>query len=298
MKLSKNALYRGGISISVGFGIISGLTIPVKAQSQLELKLAQQSQTFKISQAFNPPDRGRLETAAGGATRDGYVSCSQVNKVIKPLMPEQNLGLTLSDRPTFFWHKTKSSGTTAEFFLANKDREQVYQTSIKLPDKGGIFAFTLPADAPALESGKLYQWFLEVNCTSSDFNQIPVVGGWVEKIEPSVAVKKQLENADSTKQSAIYTQAGIWHESIATLAQLRCNNPNDFTVKGNWSKFLNSVGFQDLVSQPLLNSCVVEEKLPKDKPETEISQSSSVSPFSQSLSNFLREKQATQQGQQ
>ncbi len=256
MKWLTKTLYCAGISSYVGLSIISGLLLPVKAESSLKLTLAKPSPVFQISQTFTPPNRGTVQTTAGGATRG---ACSNVNKSLKPLIPQQKLGLTFSASPTFFFHKAASSGQTAQFFLLDtveeKDNGVVSETTVNLPDASGIFALTLPADAPSLQDGKRYHWYMSVNCGSDNSYDLQTVEGWIEKTKPSLAMAKQLKTLEAKQIPAVYAKEGIWHETITSSVQLRCEYPNDSKLKASWKELLESVGLQDLISEPLLNSC-------------------------------------------
>lgn len=242
MNWMKSALFFTAIFISsTGMAMISPLT---KSANALD---------------FTPPDRGAPPATAGGATRG---SCSVSNKSLTPLMPKQKLALTVSERPSFFWYVPKLANKTAEFLLIAYDEqsggEVLYETEFTLPDKAGIVSFTMPKDAPALEFGKQYQWFLSVSCDSENSEEKITVDGWVEREEkaPSLALAKQVENLEASKKAAIYAKAGMWTDGIKTLVEMRCANPNDVKIKNDWEGFLSSVGLADFViKEPLVNSC-------------------------------------------
>jgi Domain of Unknown Function (DUF928) len=231
----KDTLNSVAISICVGITIMSALPTQVFAQS------------------FKAPNRGTPPTTSGGATRG---SCSKASKPLISLLPKEKLGLTLSDRPTFYWHKPSPNAQTAEFILLDTtDNDVVYETKFELPRKTGIIAFNLPANAPALKVGKRYHWYVSVPCTDADSEETLTVEGWVDRTLPNAALTKQIERVEASKRAAVYANAGFWHETMTSAVQFRCQKPNDPTAKANWKALLESVGLKDLVSQPLLNSC-------------------------------------------
>jgi hypothetical protein len=52
----------------------------------------------------------------------------------------------------------------------------------------------------------------------------------------------------------LYANAGIWQDSIATLARLRTSRPNDPELKADWEALLKTEGTElaEVVSAPFL----------------------------------------------
>jgi hypothetical protein len=78
------------------------------------------------------------------------------------------------------------------------------------------------------------------------------VEGKIERIELSPSVSKQLREASSLEKAALYAKAGIWYDTIAILAGLRCSQPNNLAVAVEWEGLLRSVGLDDIAREPLL----------------------------------------------
>lgn len=249
----KKNLYLAAIPLSVALSIVSAIS--VQANSRGTFEGMQKTRTGLISQSFQTPDRGTPERTAGGATRGG---CAEKERRLVALMPEKKFGLTFKERPTFFWKVAKSKAQTAEFILLDDNDDLVYETNITLPKQQGIFAFTLPPESPALEVGKQYHWYLSVDCGSEETFDTITVEGWVERIKPNLAMRMKLNKSEPKYRSKIYAEAGIWHEAIADVAQQRCNSPDDSNVMLNWNQLLTSVGLSQVVSEPLNNSCKIE----------------------------------------
>jgi hypothetical protein len=222
--------------------------------------------SWKISQNFHPPNRGRPDITAGGGTRS---ACSKESKkILTPLLPKTKLGLTFSDRPTFYWFVPAVSAKIAEFTIQDKDGNPVYDNSFDLPDQSGIVAFT---PSTSLEVGKQYHWFLTIACDAEQTTEDQqIVEGWIERTQITDDILKELGLKTATpeilksleikypqKLAQIYTKAGIWHEAISNLVSQRCTAPEDPIVLGNWQALLESksVGLKDVELEPLLNSC-------------------------------------------
>lgn len=62
----------------------------------------------------------------------------------------------------------------------------------------------------------------------------------------------QLEKASPRDAWRVYGQAGIWQETLTTLAQLRRANPNDSAVAAEWEDLLKEVGLGAIAKEPLI----------------------------------------------
>lgn len=206
-----------------------------------------------ISQRFVPARRGQAPPSAGGATRGD--SCLPKNKQLISLIPQNQVGLTYSTNPTFYWYVPESPAKTAQFLILSDDRTEVfYETTLTLPKRSGIISVTLPTAAPPLTVGKQYQWFLVLGCDAIDQSANPSVEGWVERITPDAALAKRLQKASPKERVQIYASNGIWHEAITTLAQLRQANPTDTLTIAGWQELLQSVSLGQVATEPLLNA--------------------------------------------
>lgn len=247
------------VSISlVGLSIISALPGLAEAESQLSLTVLPGVKNWKISQIFIPPNRGTPITTAGGGTRS---SCTQQSKkVLTPLIPQEKVGLTLSERPNFYWFVPQITAQTAEFSLLDLKKDVVYETTFALPSKPGIIEFTLPSIAPSLEVGKQYQWYLAIACRPGETDDNLIVSGWVERTKATPEFLQKLASTDPKQLSSVYATAGIWHEALNTVVQQRCTSPKERTVLANWQALLSSVGLKNVVAEPLVNSCTSKNK--------------------------------------
>ncbi|MBD2357575.1 DUF928 domain-containing protein [Tolypothrix sp. FACHB-123] len=238
---------------------IPSLAAQAQAQVDPTLLTQQQKQPWLISQAFKPPQRGTAPPSAGGATRGSY--CVQKNQLLTPLLPKENIGLTFSERPTFFWHVPANTVKTAQFsILAEGDENSieddvVYEATLNVPNKAGIMKFTLPEGSSPLKVGKRYHWYLTLICDRQNPPRNPSTEGWVERTQPEATLSKALEQADIRKRPALYAEAGIWHEALTSLVELRCAEPNNFKVTSDWRRFFLSVNLSQFASEPILDCC-------------------------------------------
>ncbi len=249
----KNSQYFAVLCLSL---LVPGLAIPPIAAEAASPKPAI-SAPQKLSLNFKPPKRGAPRATAGGATRG---ACTSGAKSITPLTPKGQVGLTVTERPSFFAYIPQSRGQTAEFLLlSNDDTEVVYQTTFTLPSKAGVLRFDLPADAPTLKPGQEYHWFITLNC---DLNKgpsgNPTIEGWIERLEPNSDLKKALTTAKPDERPAVLAEAGIWHDTLAALANLRRTSPNNVKLSQDWRTLLQSVGLDAIATEPLVECCLAK----------------------------------------
>jgi hypothetical protein len=88
---------------------------------------------------------------------------------------------------------------------------------------------------------------------------IPIVGGQVRRVElKSSQVSPRYTNSTMPdqkallEQAALYAKVGIWYDSLSLLAQLKQTQPSDNTFAANWVELLDSVGLEEIATQPLL----------------------------------------------
>jgi hypothetical protein len=171
-----------------------------------------------------------------------------------------NPELTTSAYPTFFIHVGKprvdsQKMLSVEFTLWDKNQQQKIYSTTFVPSNtsSGIVAFNLPPGvSQPLEVGKRYYWRLVVLDNPTDDSTALFVEGKIERIELSPSVSKQLREASSLEKAALYAKAGIWYDTIAILAGLRCSQPNNLAVAVEWEGLLRSVGLDDIAREPLL----------------------------------------------
>lgn len=241
------------LPVCLQFLPISSFAAPTQAKVYRAITSQPAKQTILISQGFKPPKRELPPPSVGGATRGD--SCLQKSKHLTPLIPKERLGLTFAERPTLFWHLPASSVKTAEFVLLDdQDQSEVYQTTVTLPNKPGIFGFRLPESAPPLEVGKRYHWYLTLICNQRNPSQNPTSEGWVERTQPDPTLSIALARTPLKKRPGLYAKAGVWHEALTTFIELRRTQPNDRQIRDDWQKFLQSVDLNKFASTPFIRN--------------------------------------------
>jgi Domain of Unknown Function (DUF928) len=206
---------------------------------------------------FIPPQRNAPRETRGGASR-GEVCASNVAassaQSLKLLVPTQSsYGLTSSDRPTFFAYVPATSARKLFFSLKNESGVVHYQTNIPITGNGEVVSFTLPETTSALEMGREYEWGIALLCSGKLRPDSPFASGWVQKVALPASLTSQLSTASPLDRAALLGTSGIWYDALATLAQLRQEQPADSGLALNWQELLKSAGLEAIAAEPLAN---------------------------------------------
>jgi hypothetical protein len=203
---------------------------------------------------FSVPNIRASKNRTAGASRG--TSCGHNAQSAQALLPSTQIGLTVAASPTLFVNLPQPSTQLAEFALTEsrdgKLGKEVYRTIIELPDQPGVVSMKLPkekATSSPLEIGKIYHWEFSLICDPSDRARDIVIEGEIQRVELSQNLANQLETAAPNDRPAVFAQAGLWYDTVASLAQLREDNPNDPQLAEDWKTLLHSVGLDTTITQ-------------------------------------------------
>ncbi len=203
---------------------------------------------------------GSPTQAAGGASRVGtyYLNPSIVGATgpaaLIALLPQSFYGTTVSERPTFLVYLPASNAEEAVFSLKDETGNMQYQMTIPVTGKTGVMAITLPAEAPMLQVGKNYQWFLALKINGQLSPATPYVDGWVQRIQPNAELMAAMQQPDALKRATALGKNGVWYDCVATLASLYATQPSNSTLTNQWGELLSSVGLKEIKAAPVLIS--------------------------------------------
>lgn len=240
LHLTKLAVALSAIAATIG-------TLPTPVQAQSQPILLSQSLNFK------PPDVTAPSNRQGGTHR-GNGQCP-AGLSITPLVPTSNIGLTLTDSPTFFVYVPQTEAPIEFTLLSEKEDELIYETGFKI-DKPGIVAVKVkPGNkTKSLELGKRYVWSFSMICDPLDRSADLVVKGWVQRVEKQTNIQSDLQKSDPMARLNVYAQNGIWYETLSALAELRSQTPSDSILTSEWNKLLQSQGLDSIATKPLVQS--------------------------------------------
>lgn len=204
---------------------------------------------------FDPPAEDKPQTSTGGASRSIGQCIQQAENSDLPLLallPASNTGLTVASHPTVLAYLPQISAQKVLFSWKDENGHDHYQTILPVENRAGIVSLTLPQDAPPLEIGKNYQWALAIMCDNRLQPDSPIIQGQIKRVVLETALEDRLKSANSLESAALYGKAGIWYETIATLAALKSADSDNPQLKLNWQELLTSVGLEKIAETPLL----------------------------------------------
>ncbi len=240
------------------------LTVTILSLSWLLSSTALQARItslFKVPADLSAPGR----RVAGGSR--SMESCFSGNKHLTALVPQSHIMLTTVGNPVFYFYIPKTSASTLELVVRNEQNQTLVKQSYKPSAQPGVVG--IPLQRKSLEVGKQYHWVLSVICHPQARSNDKVVEGAIKRIQPDPQLVKKLENATPQQRVSLYGQAGIWQNTLMTLAELLSSNPNNPELKAQWQALLTSdgvgLGKDDIttdsaavVSEPLLQTKLVE----------------------------------------
>ncbi|HEY9645612.1 MAG TPA: DUF928 domain-containing protein [Chroococcidiopsis sp.] len=281
-----------GLGLAVSSAAVSSATAAIAAVPQPATSQAQSSSRgtvvanrqlgFTVNNVR--ASRGRIGGIQRGPCQTGNPALSQVTTSnpsddcaainrLMALLPPNNPDLeqqglvkveaTLSDRPTFFVYVPEAtdvgqSPRVIEFMISTKNppdedlSETLYEAQLVVPNHSSIVTITLPDSAPALEVNGSYHWAVTLVRDLSDYSGNPIVDGWVERIEPEAGLLSQLQNSAPEDRPALLAAAGLWQDTLASLVQLRQQNPADSSVTADWVSLLTSVDLEAIAEVPVV----------------------------------------------
>jgi hypothetical protein len=199
--------------------------------------------------------REDMDAPSTGTRRGVRGKCGGLLEVsLIALMPENKIGRTVSDYPTFFFYLPQPSAELAEFLLLDENGDVIYQQDLTIKNLSGVIGVSIPANTnvPPLEVGKKYTWSFSLVCDPDDRSGDKIETGVVRRVELSADILRQLETADPRQKTVIYAREGIWQDAVSNLAAARRANPNDPVFQTDWESLLNSVTLGEIAKEPIV----------------------------------------------
>ncbi|HHP7231586.1 MAG TPA: DUF928 domain-containing protein [Xenococcaceae cyanobacterium] len=221
------------------------------------------SSSSSFGASFEPPNRDKPVTTLGGASRGEQcvtgIDNSEVSLI--PILPAIDQRLTIASHPTFLVHLPQTSAQQVFLTIQDENEAYSYQTILPISGESGIISVTLPETAPPLNIGKNYQWSIALICEEGLKPDSPIVQGSVVRVQApreltksesaessqgGVSLTEQSSQINPIEQANLYAEAGIWYETILTLAQLRKEQPDNAELQSIWEQILTSIGLNEI----------------------------------------------------
>lgn len=200
------------------------------------------------------------------ASADGSMDVTALQDTFAPVAPplQAGEGITADEAPvnqTVLAHPTilvrvpDLPSATISFTLQNEDATaELYSTQFELTgDEKGIVGIQIPTSAEPLAVGQKYAWqaLISSSCGPNLGDFRLGIGSWLERVE-STSQLDAIEQAPMRDRLTLYAEAGIWQETVSTLAQLRLENPGDTDMNESWASLMQSVNLEELAADPIL----------------------------------------------
>ncbi|MCA1992144.1 MAG: DUF928 domain-containing protein [Coleofasciculus sp. S288] len=245
-KLSRYTLLTILLAVILTLGIAVNTPVKVQAQTGFE------SLSSKIPEQWEFEEATRSGAFVPMYMQGGDARCNCIQdseRSLVALVPASGIGTTMAEYPTFVWYVPRSTAPTVEFVLRDASNEKIYSLKYALTQEGGasahgLMSLTLPASAniSPLEIGQDYRWELVLVCSLEDHSSDVISEGGIRRVQPDSTLVSRIQQVTSPERVALYADARLWYDTLATLMELRRDHPNDKSLAEAWNKLLNSVG--------------------------------------------------------
>lgn len=196
------------------------------------LTIARNTYTYKPPK--NPsPTKSRVQ----GSGSRGCNEPKLADVKLRLFAPEDHVGLTTSDRPTFFWYVATKSQVTVRFALIDLDPNQI-EPVVELKQEvsqSGVVKLQLPPET-SISTGKTYQWTVAIVCNPRRPSQDIYAYAWIEKVSPTSGLLQKMNASDKSERAVIYADGGIWYDALAEAYRANPNSEHLLTLFSDLSK--------------------------------------------------------------
>lgn len=224
----------------------------------IKSSLTQVRPPLVVSQLPEPPKTPPLppnKTKPGGGLDPSDSSCPSTQNEPQALIPIENPVLTTSGNPTLLFYVPYGSEQVrlGEFSVLTRDeKKRLYKTKFTLPDTPGIVSISLPSSTEnLLEQDQYYHWYFKLYCQGNTSSQPDLqLNGWIQRVELTPERQRQIDAGT----------ADIWYDSLANLANLIRESPQDAQLRSKWSELLQFIEAEYLDEKPLSGAVIPLEE--------------------------------------
>lgn len=187
---------------------------------------------------FVPPKDGEKPETKGAGTRDpNYLKCSPEDGETVAIMPDDNYGLTVRERPEIFVYLPQTSAKQVVLSFESQDKKYHEVSFLEIPPSSEVVSFALPENKPGIKPGEYYQWKLTLVCGKIPHVDDPVLSGWVQRKDRDEDTLKTDPYSD-TELAQWYGENGYWYDLLGQLRQIEANNLQDGIFSKLWLELI------------------------------------------------------------
>lgn len=193
---------------------------------------------------------------SGGSRSPNTACLTTPDQPVVALIPKSSVGLTRSAHPTLWFSLPGiSPDRSLEFGLIDESGELLYQKNFSVPTTAGIVSLQLPETIAPLVAGKNYRWNLSVVCNAESLSENLSVAGWIQRVEPTQAVRAQANAATDQERLSVNGESSLWYDALTTLAELRRDAATESeALEQRWVALLASIELSQVSSDPFSSS--------------------------------------------
>jgi len=160
-------------------------------------------------EGYVPPDNGRQQTTESAGSR----GCPEKLPKLAIAAPKEHLGRTIESHPSFFFWVSAIPSQPIGISLTDVEAENSIWATEVVVKTPGLVKVTMPESAKGLPSQRTYALAAVVPCgdRASQGESVRIL---LERVEPSLALRQQLEAAGGAGQAKILAQQGIWYDAL------------------------------------------------------------------------------------
>ena len=191
---------------------------------------------------FKPTNLGAPMTRLGGATRSATGPVPRT----EALVPEV-AGHTLQAQPVLYWYLAGKTDERIDFALIGVDPiNPMLEVTLKGPFEPGIQRIRLADHDATLEPNLEYQWFVRVIPNPEQRLYDRVIGGGIQRLEPSPELNAKLAAAQQSDAHFVLAEAGIWYDALDSLSQQIEAAPENKNLRAQRTALFDQVGLEKL----------------------------------------------------
>ncbi|MEL7050854.1 MAG: DUF928 domain-containing protein [Cyanobacteria bacterium J06634_6] len=190
---------------------------------------------------------------SGGSRSPSTTCVSAVSQPVIALMPKNNLGKTIAERPTFWFSLPAiNQNRLIEFGLYDSEGELLFQKTLTATGEAGLTHLSMPETAAPLDINRDYRWYLSVVCDPQSRAEDLTVTGWVRRVEASTHLLEQLATLTPEEQISLYEASDLWFDALTALSTLHHGNSADDSTEQQWVTLLQTIDLPQVISAPFV----------------------------------------------
>ena len=195
----------------------------------------------------------------GGASRGNCLDYEGLMAIV-PITNGVVWGQTTAAHPTLWFYSpvALTPETPLELVVQDAADNYIYTTVLAVEMEAGTMAIATPDSATALLPNEPYYWTFSINCDPERPAASVFVRGTIQRVEVDGLEAFSAETERSLSQARTYAAAGIWHDALNIMGDLRQNNPADPDIEDAWTELLQQTDLSQIAPEPIQDCCVPE----------------------------------------